>query len=39
MEVHKVCHATIPEPGSVVLFGTGTLCLIGYAWQRRKLAA
>ena len=31
--------STVPEPGSVALFGTGLLGLIGYGWRRRKQLA
>jgi formylglycine-generating enzyme len=27
--------ASVPEPGSIVLFVAGGLCLLGYAWRRR----
>lgn len=29
----------VPEPSTLILFGMGTLSLLGYAWQRRKKAA
>jgi hypothetical protein len=28
--------AVIPEPGSLTLFGLGTLSLLGYGWRRRR---
>ena len=28
----------VPEPASLVLFGTGTLGVIGYGWRRRRAA-
>ena len=28
----------IPEPSTLVLFGIGILCLLGYGWRRQKCA-
>jgi formylglycine-generating enzyme required for sulfatase activity len=31
--------ASVPEPGSIMLAVAGGLCLLGYAWRRRKATA
>jgi hypothetical protein len=31
--------ATVPAPPSLALLGLGALCVTGYAWRRRRLAA
>jgi hypothetical protein len=28
--------AAVPEPSTIVTLGTGALCLLGYAWRRRR---
>ena len=35
----RVASLTVPEPGSIVLVVAGGLCLLAYAWRRRRRTA